>query len=72
MDRQNLSMLRRMAPANTRAQLSLMMDYAPGAKEREVPDPYYGSQADFRYMCQLLDEATLALLADLRGVGDPR
>lgn len=67
MDRGNLSLLRRMAPPGAPARLSLMMEHAPEAGAVEVPDPYYGSQADFAYMCQLLDDATLALLNVLRG-----
>ncbi len=49
------------------ARLELMMTYAsryPGLTE--VPDPYYGDLRDFRYMCELLDDATSGLLAHLR------
>jgi len=65
MDHHNLELLAAMAPDGCRAQLSLMMDHAPGSEYREVPDPYYGTQHDFELMCQLLDQATLGLLAGL-------
>ena len=35
------------------------MEFDPTADpEAEVPDPYYGGQDGFEFMCDLLDEAT--------------
>ena len=66
MDHDNLRMLEQMAPKNARARLSLMMNFAGPDKPLEVPDPYYGSSADFVYMCELLDRATAGLIKHIR------
>jgi len=70
MDQVNLRALEQLgqglATGVRRAELGLMMDYsARFGHLREVPDPYYGDLADFRYMCELLDDATLGLLESL-------
>lgn len=66
MDRDNLELLARQAPVESRADLRLMMSFARQPGPDEVPDPYYGSQSDFHYMCQLLDDATRGLLEHLQ------
>ena len=65
MDQQNLDTLESLKPANSPAELALMMDWVPEGEWREVPDPYYGGPEDFRLMCQLLDQATRALVKSL-------
>ena len=65
MDQQNLDSIRRLQPAGARAQVHLMMAFDPEAGWEEVPDPYYGQDADFRLMCTLLDGATAKLLRHL-------
>lgn len=65
MDRSNLSDLRRIQPADSRAGLALMMDYHPEGHPEEVPDPYYGGMDGFTYMCELLESATAGLLRDV-------
>lgn len=65
MDRANLDGMRRVAQAAPRAQLRLMMEFDPDSGFDEVPDPYYGEQADFRLMCELLDRATQKLVQHL-------
>src|SRR5690606_34258672 len=42
MDEENLQELRRRAPEVTRNRIRLLMDFAPAALSRTVPDPYYG------------------------------
>ena len=50
------------------ARLHRMMEFARGYPNlADVPDPYYGTEADFRYMCELLDDATRGLVAHLEG-----
>lgn len=46
MDTDNLSNLRRLAPADATAELSLMLDHA-GRPGQSVADPYYGDDAGF-------------------------
>jgi protein-tyrosine phosphatase len=71
MDQHNLQLLNRMQPTQSRAKTGLMMDYAPEAGYQEVPDPYYGTHADFRLMCELLDRATQELVRQLESGTGP-
>ena len=66
MDHDNLDLLTRQAPSGNSAQLRLMMEFARQPGPDEVPDPYYGSQGDFNYMCHLLNDATAGLLEHIR------
>jgi protein-tyrosine phosphatase len=45
--------------------LRLLLDYAPAVGLREVPDPYYGSEADFERMLDLIEAGARGLLAAL-------
>jgi len=78
MDQANLRALEQMgqglAAGARRAELGLMLDYSPRFGHlREVPDPYYGELGDFRYMCELLEDATIGLLDSLsRRLSDDR
>ena len=67
MDRSNYNDLRRMQPADSRADLRMMMDYHPTGQPADVPDPYYGGMNGFTYMCELLASATQGLLKDIEG-----
>ncbi len=62
MDEDNLRILERMRPAGADTTLELMMRHAPDAEHREVPDPYYGGEAGFELMCDLLEAASEGLL----------
>lgn len=66
MDEENLRDLRRIAPREARARVSLFMDYAPGHAGRPVPDPYYGGAAGFEEVIDLVEAAARGLLAALR------
>jgi len=66
MDEDNLVYLRGIAPETSRATLGLLLDYAPGRTEREVPDPYYGGRNGFEQVLDLVDEACAGLLEELR------
>src|SRR6185437_3381467 len=46
MDRQNHAAALAMAPPQHRRRLRLFMEFAPHLRQREIPDPYYGEQAD--------------------------
>jgi len=65
MDRNNFEGLQRIRPADSKADLQMMMHYHPEARPEEVPDPYYGGMDGFTYMCELLDSATRGLLKDV-------
>jgi low molecular weight protein-tyrosine phosphatase len=47
MDAQNLAHLRRMQPADSRAELSLLLDHVPGREGQAVADPYHGGEEHF-------------------------
>jgi protein-tyrosine phosphatase len=66
MDRGHLHQLERLAPPHGGAELRLFLDYAPGLKGREVPDPYYGGPEDFETVLDLVEEGASGLLAHIR------
>jgi protein-tyrosine phosphatase len=66
MDRGHLALLLRRSPAQHRGKIRLFMDHAPHFSEREVPDPYYGSAADFEHVLDLVEGASRGLLEHIR------
>jgi protein-tyrosine phosphatase len=69
MDRDNLALLHQRAPAVHRKRVRLLMEFAPDAATREVPDPYYGGANGFEEVLDLLEEATEGLL---RSIGEAK
>ncbi len=65
MDRDNLRTLRRIAPAGARAELRLLREFDPDADDLEVPDPYYGTDDDFRRTLAMIRPAARGLVAYL-------
>ena len=65
MDEENLDELRRRAPARYHDRIRLLMEFAPEATSRQVPDPYYGSASGFEEVLDLLEEAAEGLLQEL-------
>lgn len=65
MDRGHLAELRRRCPPEHQHRLRLLMDFAPQATEREVPDPYYGTAAGFEQVLDLVEAGCEGLLAAL-------
>ena len=49
-----------------RAQIALMLDFAPGHAGEDVPDPWYGSTQDFIHAFDLIDRGVDGLLARIR------
>jgi protein-tyrosine phosphatase len=66
MDRENLRVLRRHAPAHVHERLRLFLEFAPEAAPEDVPDPYYGGPNGFEEVLDLVEAATRGLLAHLR------
>ena len=63
MDEENFENLLRLAPDDTaRAKVKLMLSYAPDLGTAEVPDPYYGDDAGFDRVFDLLHAACTKLL----------
>lgn len=67
MDRQNLSALLRMCPADHRHKVRLFLEFAAELGEEEVPDPYYGGPRGFEHVFDLVEAAAWGLLEDIRG-----
>ena len=66
MDQMNLKALKPICPREHAGKLKLFMEFAPGAVDLEVPDPYGGEEQDFEYVLDLLESAGAGLLAHLR------
>ncbi|MES9855495.1 MAG: low molecular weight protein-tyrosine-phosphatase [Sedimenticola sp.] len=68
MDRDNYANLAAISPGGEmRAELKLFMDFASRFfKKREVPDPYYGGDQGFEKVFDMVEEASLGLLAEIR------
>lgn len=68
LDRGHLRELRAMAPdEEAREKIRLLREFDPGAGgELDVPDPYYGSMADFEHVRGLIEAAVPGLLEEIR------
>ena len=68
MDDDNLEAVKGLAHeagARATAQIRPMLSYGQRHSETEVPDPYYGGEAGFDHVLDLLDDACAALLDEL-------
>jgi protein-tyrosine phosphatase len=65
MDERNRRDAAHILPAMPRAQLALLLDFAPELGRREVPDPYYGGPQGFEDVLDLAEAAARGLLAEL-------
>lgn len=68
MDCDNLEILQRDCPPEHRHKLGLFLEYSSRFSEREVPDPYYGSDAGFERVLDLIEDAAAGLVESLRNV----
>lgn len=66
MDRGNLAVLQERCPPAEHQRLQLLLPFADGAAEDEVPDPYFGSVAGFDLALDLIEPACDGLLAELQ------
>jgi len=66
LDHNNLSNLRRLAPADGVAELSLMLDHVPGREGQPVADPYFGDEDGFEITWAEVVEGAKGLAARLR------
>ena len=65
MDEENLAILRAKCPVQYRERVRLFLEYG-SMGERNVPDPYYGGDAGFERVLDLVEDAARGLLAQLR------
>lgn len=66
MDEENYQNLLAIAPPELEGKIQLFLEYAPQRPEREVPDPYFGGDAGFERVLDMIEEAAHGLLAQLR------
>jgi protein-tyrosine phosphatase len=65
MDNDNVSELKKVAPADLQHKIHLMLDFANDHEESQVPDPYYGGARGFDYVLDLVEAASDGILAKL-------
>jgi protein-tyrosine phosphatase len=68
MDDANLSAVRSLSDemgGRATAEVRPMLSFARNFTEHEVPDPYYGGEAGFEHVLDLLDDSCSALLDEL-------
>lgn len=66
MDRQNLADIRDIWHQQGGTEPQLFLDVLPEHPTDEVPDPYYGGDAGFDTVLDLIEEASEALLVEIR------
>lgn len=66
MDEENHANLLAICPPESRHKLSLFMSFAAGRSEQEVPDPYYGGDAGFDRVLDMIEAAATGLLERIR------
>ena len=71
MDRANRDALLKQAPKERRDRIHLLMDYSPNLCVHEIPDPFFGKNDGFAYVCELVDAACRGLLVSLTARPSP-
>jgi protein-tyrosine phosphatase len=66
MDKANLADLQKLAPNHLKYKAKLFLDFADNYEETEVPDPYYGGANGFRFVFDLVEDASDGLLIQLQ------
>lgn len=66
MDQDNFIALSEICPDQHVEKIQMFMDFAPGMRTREVPDPYYGGASGFERVFDLVEAAAEGLLAEIR------
>ncbi|MBL0122339.1 MAG: low molecular weight phosphotyrosine protein phosphatase [Betaproteobacteria bacterium] len=62
MDVQNFRHLKAVCPPEQAHKIELLLGFSPDAGALEVPDPYYGSAADFEHALELIEHGCKGLL----------
>ena len=63
---ENLRRLDSLRPQDARAELKLLLEYAPEAGVTDVPDPYYGGANGFERVLDLVEQGSRGLLDEIR------
>ncbi len=62
MTAQHVRAIERLAPPDARARIGLLMEYAPGQRAVDVPDPWYGGPQDFVKAFDMIEAGVDGLL----------
>ena len=65
MDGSNYDELAQLAPKGERHKIRRFLDFAPHARTKDVPDPFFGEAEGFDRALDLIEEAARGLLAEL-------
>lgn len=65
MDEHNVKALQKVSPPNLSHKIVLFLEFAHNHEDSEVPDPYYGGANGFRYVLDLVEDASDGLLKEL-------
>ena len=71
MDDRNERAARALCPAADRAKLRRLTDFSRHHSDDEVPDPYYGGDAGFEHVLDLIEDACDGLIAALKASDAP-
>ena len=66
MDKSNLDNLQRMATPEQQERIKLFMQYAKNFDDEEVPDPYYGLGHGFDLVLDMVEDASMGLIEDIK------
>jgi len=66
MDRQNIAALAERCPQAHKDKLQLLMRFAKGYSELDVPDPYFGPARGFELVLDMVEDACSELLVHVR------
>jgi protein-tyrosine phosphatase len=72
MDRDNFAELVGRAPVEARPRIRMFLEFAERCEVTEVPDPYYGGPDGFDRVLDLIQAASVGLLAEVVAMLDPR
>ena len=70
MDRLNVELLREVCPPEYYDRIKLFLDFAPHLGRSDVPDPYYGGTNGFELVLDLVEDASVGLIEQLRKTVD--
>jgi len=66
MDKSNFDNLQRMAGPGQQERIKLFMEYARNFDDDEVPDPYYGLGHGFDLVLDMVEDASLGLVDEIK------
>ncbi|SMG63277.1 Low molecular weight protein-tyrosine-phosphatase (PTPase) (Small, acidic phosphotyrosine protein phosphatase) (PY protein phosphatase), partial [methanotrophic bacterial endosymbiont of Bathymodiolus sp.] len=70
MDGDNHAIMMESCPEELQYKIQLFLDYAPHLDTNEVPDPYYGGTYGFERVLDLIEEASVGFLDQLKKSGE--